>query len=115
MKFKTAISLLVACALLVIPGAAFAASPTSDAYSGVAGVHQSGGNTPPSNGVDAATEESAPVAAEVAPVSEEEVATAGSTLPFTGLNVGLLAVVGLGLVGGGIVLYRMNRRPVTRL
>jgi hypothetical protein len=114
MKFKTAISLLVVCALFVIPGAAFAASPTSDAYSGVAGVHQGGNNTPPSDGVDAATEEVAPVA-EVAPVSEEEVATAGSTLPFTGLNVGILAVVGLGLIGGGTVLYRMNRRPAPRL
>jgi hypothetical protein len=108
MKFKTAIGLLVVCALLVIPSAAIAASPTSDAYSGVAGVHQSGNTPPPSDGVVAATEE-------VVPVSEEEVASAGSTLPFTGLNVGVLAIVGLGLIGGGTVLYRMNRRPAARL
>jgi hypothetical protein len=107
MKLKTAVSLAVICAVLVVPSAALAASPTQDAYSGVAGVQQSSG-TPP-------TAQVVPVAAEVAPVSTEEVETAGGTLPFTGLEVGLIALVGAALLGGGVVLYRLNRRAAPHL
>ncbi len=102
MKIKSAFVLAAICAVLAIPGTAFAGSPTKDAYSGVAGVHQSGGNTP-STQVDAAAVESAPV-------SEQAVQSAGGTLPFTGLEVGMIALVGVVLLGGGAVLYRVNRR-----
>jgi hypothetical protein len=107
MRIKTAISLMVVAALLVIPSAAFATSPTTDNYSGVQGVSSSG-TTPPSAGVNAATEE-------VAPVSEEAVSSSGSSLPFTGLDVGVIALVGLGLIGTGVALYRVNRQPAVRL
>jgi hypothetical protein len=35
--------------------------------------------------------------------------SAQSTLPFTGLNVGVLVVVGVALFGGGIVIRRTIR------
>jgi hypothetical protein len=36
--------------------------------------------------------------------------SAGATLPFTGLDVGLLAVVGGGLLGAGFAVRRVSRR-----
>jgi hypothetical protein len=108
MKLKTALSLAVVCALLLVPGTAIAASPTQDAYSGVAGVQQDSGT--PGAQVSPASE-----SAEVGPVSTEEVESAGGTLPFTGLEVGLIAVVGAALLGGGVVLYRLNRREQPHL
>jgi len=94
MKLKAATILAVLCAVLAVPGTALATSPTQDAYSGVAGVQQSS-NAP----VNAA-------AVEVGPVSTEEVESSGATLPFTGLEVGLIALVGVGLLAGGVVMYR---------
>lgn len=94
MKLKTATILAVICAVLAVPGTALATSPTQDAYSGVAGVQQSS-NQP----VDAA-------AVEVGPVSTEEVESSGATLPFTGLEVGVIALVGAVLLGGGVLMYR---------
>lgn len=105
MKLKTATIIAVICAVLAVPGTALATSPTQDAYSGVAGAQQ-GSNTPPS--VNAA-------AVEVGPVSTEEVASAGSTLPFTGLEVGLIALVGAALLGGGVVMYRLHGRTGQQL
>jgi hypothetical protein len=96
MKLKAATILAVLCAVLAVPGTALATSPSQDAYSGVAGVQQNS-NTPPT--VDAA-------AVEVGPVSTEEVESSGATLPFTGLEVGLIALVGAGLLAGGVVMYR---------
>jgi hypothetical protein len=94
MKLKTATILAVICAVLAVPGTALATSPTQDAYSGVAGVQQSS-NQPV-----------AAAAVEVGPVSTEEVESSGATLPFTGLEVGLIALVGAALLGGGVVMYR---------
>ena len=34
-----------------------------------------------------------------------------NSLPFTGLNVGLLAVGGGGLLGSGLIMRRVTRRP----
>lgn len=36
--------------------------------------------------------------------------TAGGTLPFTGVNVALLAIGGGGLLGAGLVVRRLSRR-----
>ncbi len=48
------------------------------------------------------------------PPSSTTVATTpsagSSTLPYTGLNLGLVIAVGLGLLGGGLVLLRLARR-----
>ncbi len=100
MKLKAATILAVICAVLAVPGTALATSPTQDAYSGVAGVQQSS-NTPP--------------AVEVGPVSTEEVESSGATLPFTGLEVGLIALVGVALLGGGVVMYRLHGRTGQQL
>jgi uncharacterized surface anchored protein len=37
-------------------------------------------------------------------------AASANTLPFTGLNLGVLVAVGLGLIGGGALLLRFARR-----
>lgn len=102
MKLKAATILAVLCAVLAVPGAAMATSSTGDSYSGVAGV-QNSNNTPPSAQVEAAAVESGPV-------STEEVTSSGSTLPFTGLEVGLIALVGVALLGGGVAMYRLQSR-----
>jgi hypothetical protein len=118
MKFKTAVIIAVACLTLALPSAALAISPTQDAYGGVAGQQDHGGNSgdngnkpaqesnSPESEVLGATAESAPVAA------VETVATpeSSSSLPFTGLEVGIIALVGVFLIGGGAVLYRVTRQ-----
>lgn len=122
MKFKTAVAAAIACLALAVPGTALAISPTQDAYGGVAGQQEEGGNggnnganqTSPSQSESTAPE----VVAETTPVpSVEAVATteSGSSLPFTGLEVGVIALAGLFLVGGGAVLYRFSRQNQHRL
>jgi hypothetical protein len=37
------------------------------------------------------------------------VTTSEGTLPFTGVNVGLMAVVGTGLLGAGVAVRRLSR------
>jgi hypothetical protein len=109
MRTKISLVMVAACLLLAaVPGAALAQSPTADGYSGVAGQQESGGNTPGAAlQVSAATvgDESTPAAA----------TSAGSTLPFTGLEVGVIALAGICLLGGGVVLYRMSRGGSQRL
>jgi hypothetical protein len=77
-------------------GPAFAQTPTGDTYGGLAGVAQgpaggSGGNSGGGGG---------------------QAATAADTsgqLPFTGLQLGVFAVVGAGLLGTGLLLRRTMR------
>lgn len=90
--------------------------PTAAQYCSVAGVHAKGGENSggPSGETQPAAEE--PV---VAAVSDESVpATAASessgTLPFTGLDVGILVAVAAALVGTGFVLRRLTASGVTR-
>lgn len=127
MKFKTAIVAAIACVVLAVPGSALAISPTQDAYGGTAG-QQEGGNNNGDHGtkaanqsspaqnesstgpvVEAATTESAPTVEAVATTESS------SSLPFTGLEVGVIALAGLFLVGGGAVLYRFSRQNQQRL
>ena len=103
MKMKIGLVMAMACLLLAVPGAALAQSPTADGYSGIAGQQENGGNSPGTT-VDAVDAESQPA----------DAMAAGSTLPFTGLEVGLIALAGVCLLGGGLVLYRMSR-STTRL
>ncbi|HXE45813.1 MAG TPA: hypothetical protein VN635_11520 [Conexibacter sp.] len=92
--------LMVAVALaLVVAGPAYAQSATSDAYAGkgggIVGTVNSGG--PSGNGP------SAPAPQQV------QAASSNGSLPFTGLDVGLLALGGVALVGVGIGLRRFAR------
>jgi LPXTG-motif cell wall-anchored protein len=108
MKLKTTIAAAVACFVLAVPSAALAVSPTQDAYSGIAGQQQGGGGSVPSSS------SSSPVAVAVsepsATSSGEAATTSSGTLPFTGFEVGAIALVGVALLGGGILLFRYSRR-----
>lgn len=91
--------LMVAVALaLVVAAPAYAQSATSDAYAGkgggIVGTVNSGG--PSGNGPSAAPQ-------------QVQAASSNGSLPFTGLDVGLLALGGVALVGVGVGLRRFAR------
>jgi hypothetical protein len=92
---------LALTSFLFVPATSFAASATQDAYGG-------GGET----GVEATTDNSG---SDTKPSSTTKTATATpsatstSSLPFTGLEAGLIAAAGLGLAGTGLVLRRAAR------
>ncbi len=93
--------------------------PTSAQYCQVVGVHTNSGNDKPKSGTKAAndsgsTPETVPAAA-VTPVAAQAVETSSSgSLPFTGLDVGILAAVAAGLTGTGLVLRRLTASGVPR-
>lgn len=94
--------LMVAVALaLVVAGPAYAQSATSDAYAGkgggIVGTVNSGG--PSGNGPSAAAPQQVQVAS----------SSGNGSLPFTGLDIGLLALGGVALVGVGVGLRRFAR------
>lgn len=109
MRLKTAIAALIACLVLAVPATAVAASPTEDAYSGVLPAQANGDNNGngPSAEVEAVSEGPVSVAA-------VESTNSGNTLPFTGLEVGIIAFAGVILIGGGVVLYRFSRQAAPR-
>jgi hypothetical protein len=83
-RAKSFLSMLVCTAMLVIAAPALAASsPAESAYGGTG-----------------ATQNSKIL---------QNTQSAQSTLPFTGLNVGVLVAVGVALFGGGIVIRRTIR------
>lgn len=98
---RLALLMVVVALALVVAGPAYAQSATSDAYAGkgggIVGTVNSGG--PSGNGPSA----SAPQQVQVASSS------GNGSLPFTGLDVGLLALGGVALVGVGIGLRRFAR------
>ena len=80
---------LAAGIAIALPGTALASgSPTCQAYS----------------------PQLCPVSSSVQPAATATTATDASTLPFTGLNVGLLAVGGGALLGSGLVIRRLSGR-----
>jgi hypothetical protein len=87
------IVLSLALAVLAIPTAPAVASVT-DGYATPAGVSQTQVTDPTRNATTS---------------------TSGSTLPFTGLDLGLMLVGGVVLLGGGLVLKRFTRRAPERL
>ena len=86
------ILLSLAIAALAIPAAPAVASVT-DGYVTPAGVSQTQVTDPTRNATTS---------------------TSGSTLPFTGLDLGLMLVGGVVLLGGGLVLKRFTRRAPER-
>lgn len=106
MRLKTAIAAAVTCFALAVPSAAFATSPTQDAYSGIAGQQQDANGTPSSGNLGKVS------SGNLSHATSSNTAETGSsgTLPFTGLEVGLIALVGVGLLGGGVLLFRVSRR-----
>jgi hypothetical protein len=87
------ILLSLALAALAIPAAPAVASVT-DGYTTPAGVSQTQVTDGPRNATTS---------------------TSGSTLPFTGLDLGLVLVGGVVLLGGGLVLKRFTGRAPERL
>ena len=108
-KIRITIAIVAALSALVLPTAALANSG-QQGYGGpnsaVAGINSSGGNGPTSGSTSPVVEE-APV------VAEAEVESSGSTLPFTGLDVGYIAAAGIVLLGMGFLLRRATHRGQT--
>jgi hypothetical protein len=86
--------------LLVSPAASFAASATQDAYDDETNVVQ---DDTDKGSEDTSTPSDTTAKATPAP------APTTSTLPFTGLEAGLIAAAGLGLAGTGVALRRAAR------
>jgi hypothetical protein len=82
---------------LAVPATSFAQT-AEEGYSGVAGVEETSGNG--SGGGDPAGQ---PASAQVAGTDQ-----AGGSLPFTGLDVGIVAGAGLLLLGTGLVLRKVR-------
>jgi cobalamin biosynthesis Mg chelatase CobN len=102
----TVIAMLACCVALFVPSSALAASsPTQDAYSGVAGQQQGGGEpqSTTENGTEAAQTSGEEPAAEA---SAEE---SSGTLPFTGFEMAAIAIVAVALLAAGVLLYRRSR------
>lgn len=100
----TVVAILACCVALFIPSSALAASsPTQDAYSGVAGQQQGGGEpqSTTENGTEATQASSEPSAE----ASEES----SGTLPFTGFEMAAIAIVAVALLAAGVFLYRRSR------
>jgi hypothetical protein len=118
---RSAFAMMVLAGALVLPSQAAAQSecsqansdPTAAQYCSPAGVQEHGGNN---NGEvkgvnEGSTEPTAEPVAEVAPTVEAvavQESSTGSSLPFTGLDVGVLVVVALALGGAGLVLRRLT-------
>jgi hypothetical protein len=109
MKLRTAVAAAVACIALAVPSSALAISPTQDAYGGIAGQQQGGGGGSPTSSDSGTT---APVAQDSAPVAtqSDSSGSSGGSLPFTGFELGVVALVGFAMLGGGVVLYRVSRQ-----
>jgi hypothetical protein len=106
---RTKLLLLLAMAFtLSLAGTALAQdNPTEDAYGGVLGeeVSNQDDSSPPA----AQDEESTPAETQATPVAT----TTTDSLPFTGLELGLVALAGFGLVALGVAMRRSTRRSPT--
>lgn len=123
-NIKTGLRAVIAIAALaaafVLPAQAFAAEgdcsnagsdPTAAQYCSVEGVQTGGGENSP-GGQSEAQETEGTQSASAAPVESsatEPVDTSGQgSLPFTGLDVGILALVAVILLGTGLTLRRLT-------
>lgn len=105
---------VIAVAAISVPAAALAADPTADQYgsqlqtlsAGTSGTQTPGGGAPSSTGTSPAT----PAAG--APSATDS--SGGGSLPFTGLDIGLLAAVAAGLAVAGFMLRRQAREASDR-
>ena len=98
--------------MIALPAAALAADPTTDQYGSqlqTLSVGSSGSSTP-GGGAPGTTATSTPPAANAPSATE----SSGSSLPFTGLDVGLLAAVAGGLTLAGFMLRRQAREASER-
>jgi hypothetical protein len=100
------VGLIVVIALLAF--AAPASAQTSDAYGGEAGVEQVVGG----GGGEGGTPEGSPSATNSGTGGETRSVSAddqSGSLPFTGFQAGMVALLGLALVGTGLAARRVSR------
>lgn len=89
-------TLLLTAFLALAPATAFAASATQDGYDD-------------NDVVDTTDSGSEPDTSSPSTATATPSATTTSSLPFTGMEAGLIAVAGLGLAGTGLMLRRAGR------
>lgn len=94
--------LAVALLALAVASPAFGQSATEDAYGGTAGTQQFGGGGGDGTGGGGGGEPEAVLA------SSSTSSDSGS-LPFTGLDLGLIAIAGAALVGTGLLVRRTTQ------
>jgi hypothetical protein len=101
---------LVLALMLAIAGTAQAQSPVGDAYGGN-GVLDDVERVPPPSGPSAGeeTDGQVPTGPTETVTRESGAPSAGSPLPFTGLDVGLLTLGGIAMLGVGVGLRRLSR------
>jgi hypothetical protein len=104
MKLVATVAVLASLVLSSVASTAFAQSPTQDAYSNVDAVQQvsAGGGA---GGGESGGGGGGAVEATTTTASN----SGGGALPFTGLEVGLIALLGAGLVGTGFLVRRLSR------
>ncbi len=89
---RLAFLLAVVFASLALTAPAFAQTATEDAYDSVVGAQEFGGGGGSDNAAQAAD--------------------SSGSLPFTGLELGVIALMGAGLLGTGVAIRRVSRtRP----
>jgi hypothetical protein len=105
----------VAVAVIALPAAALAADPTADQYGSqlqTLSAGSSGNSTPSGGGAPGTTATNSTPPAAGAPSATQS--SGGGSLPFTGLDVGLLAAVAGGLALAGFMLRRQAREASGR-
>jgi hypothetical protein len=97
---------MIAVAAIALPAAALASDPTADQYGSQLQTLSAGtsGTQTPGGGVGSAANATPPVAGAVSATE-----SGGSSLPFTGFDVGLLAAIAAGLGVAGFMLRRQAR------
>jgi hypothetical protein len=94
-------AVLAVAFMLALGGTALAQdSPTGDAYGGVLGEEVQ-------NTADTTADTPPPATT----TNQVEVGASEGSLPFTGLEIAVVALAGLGLVGLGFAMRRGTRRP----
>ena len=121
---RLVLALAALVALLAIPSQAMAkencsragSDPSAAQYCSVAGVQAKGGENSggPSGESQPAAEEPVVQAVSAGPVAATATPESSGPLPFTGLDVGILAAVAAALVGTGLVLRRLTASGVSR-
>jgi hypothetical protein len=125
LRLRLVLALAAVVAVFALPAQAMANEncsnagndPTAAQYCSVAGVHTKGGESNsggPSGGETEPAAEEPVVEAVNSESAPSEASESSGTLPFTGLDVGILAAVAVALTGTGLVLRRLTSSGVPR-
>jgi hypothetical protein len=107
---RTLVATAVVLLLVAAPAVAQAVNPTEQGYSAPAGTTQQQITSTPSPSATV----SPGTTGKVTPVAAKKAAApSSSSLPFTGLELGLVLAAGAGLLGFGLALRRLSRPSQT--